>query len=130
MVPDGFQPLDPISPFSETVGPLYINGDGVIGVRIEPHHLNRAGRGHGGLLTTVADIALSRAVAITIPPGATLSTADLHIAFLDGAGEGHWLEAAPRLDRIGRSLVHGSCELTSDGNPVGKVLGCFAVRLP
>jgi uncharacterized protein (TIGR00369 family) len=132
-VPDGFEQIDPPSPFGELVGPLYLHTTGelpMVGVRVESQHLNRMGRGHGGLLTTVADIALSRAVVGTLPPGATMSTADLHIAFLDGAGEGQWLQATPSLDRIGRALVHASCELTADGRPVAKVLGCFAVRLP
>jgi uncharacterized protein (TIGR00369 family) len=132
-IPDGFKLVEPPSPFGELVGPLYLNTAGqtpVVGVRIASHHVNRMGRGHGGLLTTVADIALSRAVAGTLPPGATMSTADLHIAFLDGAGEGQWLQATPRLDRVGRTLVHASCELSADGRPVAKVLGCFAVRLP
>jgi uncharacterized protein (TIGR00369 family) len=99
-------------------------------VRIDSHHLNRLGRGHGGLLATLADVALSRAAVTQLPPGATMSTADLHIAFLEGAAEGQWLEATPSIDRIGRALIHGSCELAADGKPVAKVLASFAVRLP
>jgi uncharacterized protein (TIGR00369 family) len=131
-VPAEFQPVDPVSPFTETIGPIYANLGGplpVLGIRVASHHANRAGRAHGGLLTTLADIAMSRAVVGTLPSGATMSTADLHIAFLDGAGDGQWVEATPNLDRVGRSLVHASCELTADGKPVAKVLGCFAVRL-
>ena len=130
--PQDFEPLGAASPFTETVGPIYVNPCGsvpVLGIRVASHHANRVGRAHGGLLTTLADIAMSRAVVTTLPPGATMSTADLHIAFLDAAGDGQWLEAAPNLDRIGRSLIHASCVLSADGQPVAKALGCFAVRL-
>src|SRR2546421_7126076 len=108
-VPEDFEPVDPASPFTETVGPIYVNTSGsvpVLGIRVASHHANRVGRAHGGLLTTLADIAMSRAVVTQLPPGATMSTADLHIAFLDGAGDGQWLQASPRLDRVGPTLIH------------------------
>jgi acyl-coenzyme A thioesterase 13 len=130
-VPDGFEPLSG-SPFGELVGPFYQSlreSLPVIGLRVAPEHANRLGRAHGGLLTTLADVAMSRAVVTTLPPGATMSTADLHISFLDGVAAGQWLQATPQLERIGRSLVHGSCELTAEDRTVAKVLGCFAVRL-
>jgi uncharacterized protein (TIGR00369 family) len=131
-VPEDFEPLEAISPFTETVGPIYVNAGesvAVLGIRVASHHANRVGRAHGGLLTTLADIAMSRAVVTQLPPAATMTTADLHIAFLDAAGDGQWLEATPSLDRIGRTLIHASCQLTADGKPVAKALGCFAVRL-
>lgn len=130
-VPASFEPLD-ASAFSELVGPLYIDRSGslpVIGVEVGPQHGNRRGRVHGGLLMTLADIALSRAVREHLPPGATMATADLHIAFLQGVGPGTWITATPSVDRTGRSLIHASCELESDGAAVAKVLATFAVRL-
>jgi uncharacterized protein (TIGR00369 family) len=131
-IPEHFEPLDS-SPFGERAGPLYISTRDsvpVIGARIESHHTNRAGRVHGGLLMTAADIALSRAVRDHIPPGATMATADLHIAFLQGVGEGEWVEAIPSIDRVGRSLIHASCLLRAGEQNVARVLATFAVRLP
>jgi acyl-coenzyme A thioesterase PaaI-like protein len=58
-----------------------------------------------------------------------MATADLHIAFLDGAGEGAWLEAHPSIDRVGRSLIHASCVIKSGEHNVARVLATFAVRL-
>lgn len=130
-VPDDFEPLSS-SPFGERIGPLYLNTAGaepVVAVLIEEHHTNRAGRVHGGLLMTVADIALSRAVREHLPPRASFATADLHIAFLEGVGAGRWLEATPSIDRIGRSLIHGSCVLSVDRAPVARVLATVAVRV-
>jgi acyl-coenzyme A thioesterase 13 len=129
-IPPEFEPLA-ASPFSERVGPLYLSDRDplpVIGARVEPHHANRAGRAHGGLLMTMADIALVRAAREHVPPGTTLSTADLHMAFLDALGQGDWVEAIPSVDRVGRSLIHASCLLRSDGRDVARAMGTVAVR--
>jgi acyl-coenzyme A thioesterase 13 len=129
--PDLFEPLEP-SPFGELVGPLYIKSteaDPVLAVRVAPEHANRAGRAHGGLLMTLADIAVSRAVRSQVPPGATFATASLQIAFLQAASEGQWLEAVPRIDRLGRSLIHASCEIRCEDQLVARVLATISVRL-
>ena len=130
-IPPEFEPLSP-SPFSERIGPLYLSKRGsvpVLGVLVEPHHANRAGRAHGGLLMTVADIALSRAVREHLPAGSTLATANLHIAFLEAIGERDWLEAIPSVDRIGRAMIHASVVLRCGERNVAKAMGTFAVRL-
>lgn len=130
-IPPHYEPLT-ASPFSERVGPLFVSHEDsvpVIGVRIEGYHANRLGRAHGGLLMTVADIALSRAVREHLPAGATMATADLHIAFLEGIGEGDWLEAVPTVDRVGRALIHASCLLRVAEHNVARALATFAVRL-
>ena len=131
-VPAGFQPVTG-SPFTELVGPVYIDESGELprlGIEVEAKHANRLGRAHGGLLMTLADVALSRAVRTHLPPGAVTATADLHIAFLDGVRDGQWLEAVSNVDRAGRSLIHASCVVSADGQDVAKALATFAVRLP
>jgi uncharacterized protein (TIGR00369 family) len=131
-VPAGFEPVTG-SPFTELIGPLFINESGelpVLGIEVQAKHANRLGRAHGGLLMTLADVALSRAVRTHLPAGAVTATADLHIAFLDGVRDGQWLEAVSSVDRAGRSLIHASCVLSSDGEEVAKALATFAVRLP
>ena len=130
-IPPEFEPLA-ASPFSERVGPLYLSDRDplpIVGARVEPHHANRAGRAHGGLLMTIADIALIRAAREHVPAGTTLSTADLHIAFLDALSPGDWVEAIPSVDRIGRSLIHASCLVRSGGRDVARAMGTVAVRL-
>lgn len=131
-VPELFEPLDP-SPFSELIGPVYVRrseSGPVLGVRVTGQHANRVGRAHGGLLMTLADIGVSRATVAELPPGATIATASLQIAFLQGVTEGQWLEAVPKVERLGRSLAHASCELRADGQAVARVLASIAVRVP
>jgi uncharacterized protein (TIGR00369 family) len=131
-IPAGFEPLT-ASSFSERIGPLYISRRDdvpVLGLEVGDHHLNRAGRVHGGLLATLADIAVSRAAWGQVPDGATIATADLHIAYLGNVNAGAWVEAWPSVDRVGRAVVHASCLVESDGEQLAKVLATIAVRLP
>ncbi len=131
-IPDQFELLA-ANPFHERVGPLYIRaGDGppVLAVRIEPHHANSLGRAHGGLLMTLADSALSRAVLSQLPPGSTLATADLHMVFLRGVWEGTWVEAHCTVDRGGRTLVQARCELRAGEEQIATAMGSFAVNVP
>lgn len=131
-IPDQFEPLDP-SPFSELVGPVYIRDPAtapVLGVRVQSHHANRGGRAHGGLLMTLADIAVSRASVARLPPGSTIATASFQISFLRAVSEGQWLEAIPKVDRLGRALVHASCTLRAQDEEVASVLATISVRLP
>lgn len=129
-IPDSFEPLNP-SPFSELVGPVYVRdatSAPVLGVRVASHHANRVGRAHGGLLMTLADIAVSRASVLALPPGSTIATASLQIAFLRAVSEGQWLEAIPKVDRLGRALVHASCSLRAGDQEVASVLATISVR--
>jgi acyl-coenzyme A thioesterase 13 len=129
-VPDGYEPFSP-SPFGELVGPLYAgwrDSGPTIAVQVRSEHANRIGRAHGGLMMTVADIALTRAAVEQLPPSSRVATVDLHIAFLESVGEGEWLEAVPSIDRVGRSLIHGSCVVEAGAKTVAKVLATIAVH--
>jgi uncharacterized protein (TIGR00369 family) len=129
-VPDGYEPFS-MSPFGELVGPLYAgrrDSGLTIGLRVGSAHCNRNGRAHGGLMVTVADIALSRAALEQLPPNAKIATADLHISFLEGVSEGEWLEAIPSIDRMGRSMIHGSCVLEANAKMAARVLATIAVQ--
>jgi acyl-coenzyme A thioesterase 13 len=130
-IPPHFEPLS-ASPFSERVGPLYLSSRDsvpVVGARIESHHANQVGRAHGGLLMTMADIALTRAAREHVPPGSALATANLQMVFLEAIDPEDWVEALPTVDRVGRSLIHASCVLRSDGRNVARAMGTIAVRL-
>jgi acyl-coenzyme A thioesterase 13 len=128
--PDGYEPFLP-SPFGGLVGPLYAgrrDSGPTLAVRVASEHGNRNGLAHGGLMMTVADIALTRAALEQLPPNSRVATADLHIAFLESVAEGEWLEAIPSIDRVGRSLIHGSCVLEAGAKTAAKVLATIAVR--
>jgi acyl-coenzyme A thioesterase 13 len=129
-VPDGYEMFS-ASPFGALVGPLYVgwrDSRPTLAVRVGADHGNRGGRAHGGLMMTVADIAVTRAALERVPPNAKVATADLHIAFLESVSEGEWLEAIPSIDRVGRALIHGSCLLEAGTKTVARVLATVVVR--
>ena len=113
------------------MGPLYAgrrDSGPTLAVRVGSEHGNRSGRAHGGLMMTVADIAVTRAALERLPPHTRVATADLHIAFLESVSEGEWLEAIPSIDRVGRSLIHGSCVLEAGARTAARVLATIAVQ--
>jgi len=60
-LPREFRPLFRTSPVLDLIGPLYCRGEGadlVIGLRVEAKHCNARGTVHGGILATLADVAL------------------------------------------------------------------------
>jgi uncharacterized protein (TIGR00369 family) len=129
-VPEGFE-LFEASPFSVAAGPLYVNRSGplpVIGVLLGAQHANTAGAGHGGLLLTIADIALGQAANALLPVGAVSVTLDLHAMFMIATELGQWLEVRPEVDRVGRSMIFATCVVVSGEQTVARMSGTFFVR--
>ena len=59
----GFEPYPEMSPFLNRLGPLYLKqgaSDHVIDLRSLEHNCNNNNLAHGGLLATLADIALGK----------------------------------------------------------------------
>src|SRR5262249_50089843 len=126
----GYEPF-PLSPFGELVGPLYAgsrDSGPTIAVRVGAEHGNRSGRAHGGVMMTVAGIALTPAAREELASDARGATGHLPTAFLESVSEGEWLEAIPSIDRVGRSLIHGSCVLEAGARTVARVLATIAVQ--
>jgi acyl-coenzyme A thioesterase 13 len=81
---EGFEPIFRTSPFAETIGPLYYRKDSdplVLGMRILDKHTNARGFAHGGVLLTLADLALGYSMAFRENPPASLITANLSADF-------------------------------------------------
>src|SRR2546421_534741 len=103
--PPGFAPLFRTSPFLETVGPLFYRRDPerglIVGLRIAEKHANARGIAHGGLLLTLADIALGYRTAFGQDPPEGLITANLTADFAGAARIGDWVEAHVDVHKIG-----------------------------
>jgi uncharacterized protein (TIGR00369 family) len=128
-VPAGFDPLTDAGAFVEHVGPLYVREhDGVVGLRVEERHLNRAGTVMGGLLATLADVAFGRAIRAETEGEAAVATVSLTTDYLRPGPPGAWLEARTQLDRLGGRLAFGDCSVSADGDEVVRARAVFAVR--
>ena len=130
MAPEGYQPLFRTSPYVELIGPLYSRGEGAalqIGLRAERKHCNQRGTVHGGILATLADIALGYAMAFATTPPANLVTANLSLDFAGAAREGDWLETRVDIQKQGSRLAFGNCYITRDGERIVRASAVFLV---
>src|SRR5215212_7675094 len=103
----GFKPLFRSSPVIEMIGPLWMKGEGselVVGLRAETKHCNMRGTVHGGILATLADIALGYAMAFSTTPPTGLVTASLNLDFAGTARQGDWLETRVDVQKQGSRL--------------------------
>jgi len=130
MLPEGYQPLFRTSPYVELIGPLYSRGEGAqlqIALRAERKHCNQRGTVHGGILATLADIALGYAMAFATTPPTNLVTANLSLDFAGAAREGDWLETRVDIQKQGSRLAFGNCYITRDAERIVRASAVFLV---
>ena len=113
------------------VGPLYSRrrrGEELsIGLRIEHKHLNSRGICHGGVLATLADLALGYAMHAKAKGAAGFVTAHLAVDYAGGARVGDWIESQVEIQRIGARLAFANCYLLSgEGRAIVRASAIFA----
>ena len=95
----------PKLPYHEHLGAEIVRrvaGEVDVALALEPHHLNRRGVVHGGVLTALLDAALGGAVVSSIPEEWWCATTSLSTQFLDGTGSGRLLTTGRVVRRGGR----------------------------
>ncbi|MEJ3654128.1 PaaI family thioesterase [Actinomycetes bacterium KLBMP 9759] len=129
--PAGFRPVDRRSGFLDLIGPLYVDDTDprapVYGLRIGEKHTNSRGGVHGGVLTTLADVALGYGALAAHGEALNLLTASLTVDYTGSAQVGDWIEARTTLKRMGSRLAFAGCEITNDSRPVASCSGVFSV---
>jgi uncharacterized protein (TIGR00369 family) len=129
-IPSEFRPLFRTSPVLELIGPLYCRGEGidlVTGMRAEAKHCNARGTVHGGMLATLADVALGYAMAFASTPPASLVTANLTLDFAGTAKIGDWLEARVDVQKRGSRLSFANCYITVEEQRIVRASAVFLV---
>ena len=129
--PRGFRALARLSPFNAMVGPLYVKrprgAEVSIGLRIERKHTNSRGICHGGVLATLADLALGYAMHARSHGMAQFVTAHLAVDYAGAAKVGDWLESKVEIQRIGARLAFANCYLMAGkGRPIVRASAIFA----
>jgi acyl-coenzyme A thioesterase 13 len=128
--PEGFAPYDSQGPFIEAIGPLHFRtgDDGtVFGLRAEERHTNHRGTVQGGLLSTMADFVLGRAIEEDAEDGKDRATVSLTVDFLKPANPGDWIESRSRVDRVGGTLSFADCSLTVGGEEIVRARAVWVV---
>jgi len=127
---EGFTALFRSSPFLDRTGPFYSKGRGQalsIGLRVLDHHLNARGLAHGGVLLTMADIALGYAMATAADPPISAVTSQLSADFAGSARLGDWVESRADIQKIGKTLAFANIYLLVGDARIVRASGVFAV---
>jgi acyl-coenzyme A thioesterase 13 len=128
--PEGFKPLFRTSPAIELVGPIWMKGEGadlVLGLRAAEKHCNMRGTVHGGIIATLADIALGYTIAFSTQPPTGLITANLSLDFAGTAKIGDWLEAKVDIQKKGNRLAFGNCYISVGEQRIVRASAVFVV---
>lgn len=128
--PAGFEPLPSASPFNELVGPLYEKrGPGTVslGLRIENKHCNSRGICHGGVLATLADLALGYGLMAKSGGRGGFVTAHLDIDYAGAAELGDWLHSDVEVQRTGSRLSFATGYLCVGEGRIVRMSGIFAL---
>ena len=128
--PEGFVVMPRLSPFNEMVGPLYERrraGEELsIGLRIEKKHTNSLGICHGGVLATLADVALGYAMHSKLETKASYVTAHLAVDYAGAARIGDWVESHVEVQRVGARLAFANCYLLAGERQIVRASAIFA----
>ena len=133
-IPEGFRRIEGLSPFNALVGPLYERRDGErvsIGLALEEKHTNSRGIVHGGVLATLADLALgyamlARSGELGDKRQGSFVTAHLAVDYAGAAHAGDWIESRTEIQRVGSRLAFANCYLVVEGNPIVRASAIFA----
>jgi uncharacterized protein (TIGR00369 family) len=129
-IPPGFKRLFRTSPVLDLIGPIYSLGEGkdlVLGLRAEAKHCNARGTVHGGMLATLADVALGYTMAFSSDPPAGLVTANLSLDFAGTAQAGDWLEARVDIQKQGSRLSFANCYIFVEKQRIVRASAVFLV---
>jgi len=130
-VPEGWRQRQRLSPFNALVGPLYerrSGGEVSLGLRVEEKHANSRGICHGGVLATLADVALGYAMQSRVEGDQARGfvTVQLSIDYAGSARIGDWIESEVRIQRIGSRLAFADCYLVAGGVRIVRASAVFA----
>jgi uncharacterized protein (TIGR00369 family) len=128
-IPEGFRRIERLSPFNALVGPLYEKRDPEavsIGVLIEEKHTNSRGICHGGLLATLADLALGYAMLARSGDQGSFLTAHLAVDYAGAARPGDFVHSSVEIQRVGSRMAFANCYLMARGKPIVRASAIFA----
>jgi len=129
-IPEGFEPIFRSSPFLDLIGPLFNKKtkEGlVIGFRAEEKHCNARGLVHGGVLSSLADVALGYNAAFATTPPTPIVTASLTIDYAGAARLGDWIEISTDLQKVGRSMAFANCYFAVEDKRIARASAVFTV---
>jgi len=129
-LPEGFTPISRTSPFTDLIGPIYQKTDEsglIIGLVAEEKHCNGRGMLHGGVICTLADIAMGYSAAFSTVPPTSLVTTSQTVDYVGRAEKGDWIEVHTDVQKVGRSTAFANCYFHVDSRRVARASAVFTV---
>src|SRR5260221_11910478 len=133
-VPEGYEIAQRTqgATFAGLVGPFYAKREGrelSLGLRVEQRHLNSRGTCHGGLLATLADIALGYACVAANEDGQSgnFVTIDLSIEYMATTSAGDWLYSEVKVLNADSRTAAAAGHLLVEGNPAAPIRPNFTM---
>jgi acyl-coenzyme A thioesterase PaaI-like protein len=125
-----YVPISHSCPYWDFVGPFYEKecvGGYHIGVRIEGKHRNLQGVAQGGLIATLADIALGYNVAYAAGRTTPIATINLTTDFAGTAQVGDWLEARVDVQQVGNRVAFANAYIHVGKKRIARASGVFSI---
>lgn len=103
------------------------DGSITLDLELEPGHMSGANRAHGGVLFTMLDGALGRAVATRLPLEKGCATVEIKINYFRPVQSGT-ITACARLKEMTKSLAYSEGEITNEeGKVLARASGTFFI---
>jgi acyl-coenzyme A thioesterase 13 len=128
--PQGFTPLFRSSPFLELLGPIYNQRTAtglLIGLCAQEKHCNARGLVHGGVFSSLADVALGYNSAFTEDPPTPLVTTSLTIDYAGTAKLGDWIVIESDVQKVGKTLAFANCYFSVGAQRIARASAVFSV---
>lgn len=116
----GITPTDP----TETDRP---GDEAGLGVTPDERHLNVNGGVHGGLLATLLDAVMGRAVRAGLEEGQSAVTVSMTITYLRAGKTGQELRSSAEVRKRGSRLVLAEGDVSADGEPIAHGVATYSV---
>tara|TARA_R110001592_G_C13192961_1_gene753463 strand:+ start:12880 stop:13287 length:408 start_codon:yes stop_codon:yes gene_type:complete len=129
-IPEGFEPIFRTSPYLDLIGPIYNKKTEqglIIGLRVDEKHCNARNSMHGGVFSTLADIALGYNASFFSGEPTPMVTASLSIDYAGSAQLGDWVEITTDVQKVGKSMAFANCYFTVGDKRIVRASGVFGV---
>ncbi len=129
--PEGFKPAQFAGEYLINGGPYFFRKQGdswSVALCIAKQHTNYLDIAHGGVLSTLADVALSLQPFWSEKPSPQVTTMSLTTNFLSAARLGDWVIAECVMDRMGKTSAYVHGEIRCENRLVATMSGVFNVR--
>ncbi len=130
-LPEGAEEIS-VAAFAKYVGPIWRLADGEDGTikrfafQVAEKHMNAAGSVHGGMLMTLADMAMSRTSRL-VSGAKSCATVSLSCDFVEPGRLGNLVEARVKVTRTSRTMVFLSAELVAEGRVLLVATGLWKI---